>query len=162
MFHDIPNACILPNRDHRGADSWIQWGVRIWIYLILQQVVAIVVILRISRLNLELPHRTDQGLGAVDEVFVNGQAIKRQFVSCVTVLVDDFHLFDNGRLPALPRTFWRLAHHLIFGWSCIESDAIPRSRILHSLRNLLSSSRSLASIWRLRFFFSSSSPFWEL
>lgn len=35
---------------------------------------------------------------------------------------------------------------------------IPNSKILHSLRSLLSSSNNLASIWRLLFFFSSSSP----
>ena len=37
-------------------------------------------------------------------------------------------------------------------------NTIPNSKILHSLRSLLSSSNSLASIWRLLFFFSSSTP----
>ena len=39
---------------------------------------------------------------------------------------------------------------------------IPSSKILHSLRNLLESSSSFASIMRLLFFISSSSPSWEL
>lgn len=37
-------------------------------------------------------------------------------------------------------------------------NIVPKSKILHSLRSLRSSSNSLASIWRLLFFFSSSSP----
>ncbi len=39
---------------------------------------------------------------------------------------------------------------------------VPSSKILHSFRSLLESSSSFASIMRLLFFFSSSSPSWEL
>lgn len=69
-------------------------GIRI--DLIVQQVVAIFTIVMIRRVNVELPHGSYQGFGTVQDIFVDGQSIQRQLVSRITVLMDDFHLLDNG------------------------------------------------------------------
>ena len=77
---------------------------RVRIDLIAQQVLAIVTILRIDRINVELPHRSYQGFGTIQDVFVDCQPIQRQLIFRITVLVDDFHLLDNGGLAALSRS----------------------------------------------------------
>lgn len=69
----------------------------------------------------------------------------------------NLHLFDDGRLS----TFSRTCSVSVNAQLQSRLD-IPSSKILHSLRNLLESSSSFASIMRLLFFISSSSPSWEL
>lgn len=68
---------------------------RVWIDLIAQQVLAVIPILRIHWFNVELPHRSYQGFGTIQDVFVDCQSIQRQLIFRITVLVDDFHLLDN-------------------------------------------------------------------
>ena len=95
VFQNICNARVLPHRCHGRADPGLQRRVWIGIHLVVQQVVHVLVILRVPGINAELAHGTDQGFGAVDHVLVNSQAIQGQLVSGVAILVNDFHLLDN-------------------------------------------------------------------
>lgn len=83
---------------------------RIGIDLIVEQVLAAITILIIHRFNVELPHGSYQGFGTIQNVFVDGQSIQGQLIFRITVLMDDFHLLDNGGLAALSGTCIQSAH----------------------------------------------------
>ena len=50
----------------------------------------------INTVNLDLAHSVDDGLCAVDDVLVYGRTIGQEFVAGEALLVNDFHLFDDG------------------------------------------------------------------
>ena len=51
--------------------------------------------------DVELLHRSNKCLCTVDDVFVDGQSVHGKFISGVSILMDNFHLLDNGRLSTL-------------------------------------------------------------
>ena len=73
----------------------------------------------------------------------------------VAILVNNLHLLHNGRLATFTRAYCRTS---AFCCAHMREAHSPRSRILHSRRNLLESSSSLRSMAWLLFFCSVSSP----
>lgn len=53
-------------------------------------------ILGVPWFNIELPHGADQRFCTVYDVLIYRKAIQGQLISRVAVLMNDFHLFDNG------------------------------------------------------------------
>ena len=121
--------------------------------LIFQQVISSLGVFRIHWLYFELSHGCDECFGAINDVFVDGEAVEGQFVLGVAILMDDFHLFYNRRLAALARACQSQSI------SVRDVVDLPSNSILHSFRNRLESSSSRASMALDRFLFSSSSAF---
>ncbi len=96
MIHDICNAGIVPYADHTFTHVWVQRRMWIWVYLIFQEVVGKLVILGIDRLDFELAHSPNESFGAVEHIFVYGEAVEGEFIPCVAILMDNFHLLDYG------------------------------------------------------------------
>jgi hypothetical protein len=69
-------------------------------------------------LDVKLSHGAYEGLCAVDKVLKYRMAIERELVVCVTILVYDFHLLDNGAFAAFSRAYKRYV-------SMIRQIAVP-------------------------------------
>lgn len=88
----------------------------------------------------------DERLGTIEEVLVDGQAIKGQFFNGVAILVNNFHLLNNGRLSTFARACDLSVSQSVLLAQYPMRDHLPSRRILHSLRNRLESSSSFRSI----------------
>jgi hypothetical protein len=160
VLQDLWYTGVAPHGGDGLAYSHIERLLWIWIYRVVDEVVAVFIIAGRLGLYLELSHGADEGLCAVDDVLVDGEAVHGEFLLRVTILMDDLHLLDNGRLAALARACGALAWQMgpVGAWSSGgRKGCLPSSRILHSRRNRRESSSSLRSMAWLRFFCSTSS-----
>lgn len=95
-----PNGCDGQAHPHVERLFWIG------IHGVLQQVLAVLVVLGVLAVDVELAHGAYQGLCAVDDVLVDGEAVHGELLLRVAILVDDLHLLDDGRLAALAGACW--------------------------------------------------------
>jgi hypothetical protein len=101
VVEDFWYARIFPDGSNGRRASHVEVSVRIGIDGELHDEFAVLHIVGQFWGNVELLHGADESFGAVNDVLVDGMSVQAQFVDAVAVLVDDFHLFDNGRLAAL-------------------------------------------------------------
>lgn len=92
---------VLPQRLYGLTNAGVQVGGGICADVVVLEVLHVVSDLRGGGLDVELVHGADQPLGALEEVFVDGDAVHGQFLDGVSILVDDLHLFHDCRLAAL-------------------------------------------------------------
>lgn len=95
VLHYICDTWVLPYRDDRLGDPWVKGDMRVWVDLVVQEIVAVVSIVWVPRFYIELSHCSYQGLGAIQDVLVYRQPVQGQLIFCVPVLVDDLHLFHD-------------------------------------------------------------------
>jgi hypothetical protein len=152
VLQDLGYAGVAPHGGDSLADPHVERLLGVGVNGVVDEIVAELVIAGRLGLDLELAHCANEGLCAVDDVLVDGEAVHGELLLRIAVLVDDLHLLDDGRLAALAGACRALA--------CTRSrpgGGLPSSRILHSRRNRRESSSSLRSMAWLRFFCSTSS-----
>ena len=77
---------------------------RIRVHRVFQKILCVDVVLWINRGNVELSHSSYDSLDAIQNVFVDGQAVEAKLLWCIAVLVDDLHLLDDRRFTAFSGT----------------------------------------------------------
>lgn len=100
VLKHLAYAAVAPQRGDGLTDSHVQRLLGVGVDGVLDEVVAVFIVAGDLGLDLELAHGADEGFCAVDDVLVDGQAVHGELLLGVTVLVDDLHLLDNGRLSA--------------------------------------------------------------
>jgi hypothetical protein len=101
VFQDLWYAGVAPHGRYGLSYPHVERLLGVRVDGVLDQVVAVLVVARRLWLYLELSHCADEGLCAVDDVLVDGEAVHGELLLRVAVLMDDLHLLDNGRLAAL-------------------------------------------------------------
>lgn len=96
MFQNGSSTRVIPDEGHRFSDLWVQGYVWVRVYVVFQDVCEEIADSLAGRLDVEMGVCLDEGLGTVEKILVNGQAIKRKLFDTVTILVNNFHLFDDG------------------------------------------------------------------
>jgi hypothetical protein len=100
VLEHLADAAVAPQRGDGLANTGVEGFFRVRVDGVLDEVVAVLVVARDLGLDLELAHGANEGLRAVDDVLVDGQAVHGQLLLCVAILVDDLHLLDDGRFAA--------------------------------------------------------------
>jgi hypothetical protein len=101
VLQDLWYTGVAPHGGDGLAYSHVEGLLWIWIYRVVDEVVAVFIVAGRLGLYLELSHGADEGLCAVDDVLVDGEAVHGELLLRVAILMDDLHLLDNGRLAAL-------------------------------------------------------------
>ena len=109
-IEDAGDAGVSPDASDGFADGGIERGMGVGVDLIIEEIVAVGPVAGDLRLQVELAHGADEILGAVDQVLVDGESIEGQLVDGVAILMDDLHLFDDGRFAALAGAWIGGAH----------------------------------------------------
>ena len=104
MLEHLAYAAVAPQGSDGLTDSHVQRFLWVRVDSVVDEVVAVLVVAGDFWLDLELPHGANEGFCAIDDVLVYGQTVHGELLLCVAVLVDDFHLLDNGRLAAFARS----------------------------------------------------------
>ena len=145
MVEDLGYTRIFPDGGYGSRASRVQMSIRVGVYSELHDEFAVLNIFGDFWSDVELLHGTNEGLGAVNDILVYGMPVEAQFVDTVAVLVDDFHLLDNGRLAAFTRAFAQCGLADDVNRTGFRTN-VPSSRILHSRRSFFESSSSPRSI----------------
>jgi hypothetical protein len=96
VFQNAGGTRVIPDESHRISDLWIQGYVWVRVYVVFHDVCEKIADSLAGRLDVEVVVRLDEGLGTVEKILVNSQAIKRELFDTVSILVNNFHLFDDG------------------------------------------------------------------
>lgn len=126
MLEHLGYARISPHGCNGLADPHVEGLFRVGVDCVFEQVVAVFAVAGALGADVELSHGADEGFGAVDDVFVDGETVHGELVLGVAILVDNLHLLDNGRLAALAGALRMLA--FTDGWQ--EEEAVGVSAYL--------------------------------
>jgi hypothetical protein len=107
VIKHLGDAWVLPKTGDCLACPWVKIGVGIRVYSVLHQEVAMLFVRRVLDLDIELSHGAYEGLCAVDQVLEYRVAVERELVVCVSIIVYNIHLLDDGALAAFSRAYER-------------------------------------------------------
>lgn len=73
----------------------------IWIDLVVEEIIAVLLVLWVLALYVELSHGADERFRTIDQVLVYSEAIQGEFIYCVSVLMYNLHLLHYSGLARL-------------------------------------------------------------